>query len=602
MRVVSLVDGERPSEVSPRRVLWLIGAHISRHPLRVTIAFVCLIVTKLTNLALPIVMKLIVDNLSPGVAIVSSPTLLLALFGSLRVLSAVADKLHDYVSTRVIARLKRRLLLDAFTHMHELSMRFHLSLQVGAVVRDIERGADALIQWMRIGLFTLLPLIFEISAIAVILLWRFDWRFAAIAYGSVIAYVGFIVLISRWRMRMVRRTNEAHAAASSRALDSLLNFETVKACGCYSEEVRRYGKLLERCEDAVMSELSTANFLGAGHAMIIAASITAVLLLLIHRINSGYFTVGDVVLVNGLLFQLYTPLQQFGGIFSTLSQSRADLERTFSLLDTPQEVLDTSDAVELPDKPFIVAFRNVRFHYLEARPILHDISFEVSAGRTVAIVGHSGSGKSTIARLLLRFFDVSDGAVLVNGIDVRRLRQVSLRSAIGCVLQEGVLFNDTLTFNISYGSEGASENAIANAARGAGIHDLIMSLPRGYNTVVGERGLKLSAGEKQRVAIARALLRDPPMLLLDEATSALDTESERCIQQAVRRSGGRRATLVIAHRLSTIVDADEILVLEHGHIVERGRHRSLLQLDGRYARLWALQGAKPAESSASSAL
>lgn len=559
-----------------------------------TVALVCLICAKLANIAIPMVLKAIVDQLSLEVAIAVAPIALLFLYGGLRLSVTLFDELRNYLVFVLASDLRRKLSLAAFRHLHRLSLDFHLKRQVGGVMRDVGNGIDAVIQALRELMFTIVPLFVELSAVAVVLYAKFDWRFAAITCGAVVVYLGFTLLLSRRRMIVRREANALNAGASAHALDSLLNFETVRSHGRHEYEVARYATWLEPYERVCRLEFRGVSVLFVGHSLIVATVVTWLLLLLVDGVRAGTYTVGHIVLVSGLLIQAYIPLLALGNMYSEIIRMRADAERLFELLDTEPDVQDAPDAVDLPAGPVSVAFHAVNFQYGAGRRILRDISFEIPAGQTVAVVGHSGAGKSTLVRLLLRFYDVTGGAVAVSGIDVRRLRHGSLTAAIGCVQQECALFNDTVRFNIQYGNDHAGEDALVAAARDAGIHAFITALPDGYDTRVGERGLRLSAGEKQRVAIARALIKNPAVLIFDEATSALDSATERSIQDALRRISQGRATLVIAHRLSTIVDADQILVLDHGTIVERGTHQVLLKARGHYARLWEMQHAEGA--------
>jgi ATP-binding cassette subfamily B protein len=425
--------------------------------------------------------------------------------------------------------------------------------------------------------------------VAIVLLRRFDWRFAAVTFGAVAVYIAFTVLVTEWRMEIRRRANELDSKANTRAIDSLLNYETVKYFGNEEFEARRYDENLRKYEDAATKSESSLGLLNIGQSLIIAAAVTALMLLAAEGVVSQSFTLGDLVLVNGLLIQLYIPLNVLGMVYRNIKQSLIDMDRMFSLLSVNMEVQDPPGAPELPPGPATVAFHDVDFHYEKARQILHGVSFTIAAGERVAVVGHSGSGKSTLARLLYRFYDVTRGAITINGVDIRAVRQSSLRAAIGIVPQDTVLFNDTILYNIRYGRPDASDAEVVEAARAAHIHDFIEGLPAKYDTMVGERGLKLSGGEKQRVAIARALLKNPRILIFDEATSALDSRAEKAIQAELERIAVGRTTLVIAHRLSTVMDADQILVLGHGRVIERGTHTQLLELKGEYARMWALQ-------------
>jgi ATP-binding cassette, subfamily B, heavy metal transporter len=556
---------------------------------RVVIALAFLVVAKLANVAVPLVMKEVVDGLDSRLQLVAVPAALLAMYGILRFSTTLFQELRDVVFVRVAQRAMRRVALGVFRHLHSLSLRFHLDRQTGGMTRDIERGTNGISTLLSYLLFSILPVILEFALVAAVLLGRFDWRFAAVTFGAVAIYILFTVLITEWRMEIRRRANELDSRASTRAIDSLLNYETVKYFGNEEFEARRYDENLRKYEDAATRSESSLGLLNIGQSLIIAAAVTALMLLAAEGVVAGSFTLGDLVLVNGLLIQLYIPLNVLGMVYRNIKQSLLDMDRMFRLLSENREIEDRKDAMALPGGPATVAFRDVDFFYVKDRQILSGVSFSIEAGQRVAVVGHSGSGKSTLARLLYRFYDVSRGAILINGKDIRDIRQASLRAAIGIVPQDTVLFNDTILYNIRYGRTEATEDEVIEAARAAHIHDFIQSLPQKYETPVGERGLKLSGGEKQRVAIARALLKNPRILIFDEATSALDSRAEKAIQAELERIAVGRTTLVIAHRLSTVMDADQILVLNHGRVVERGSHMQLLELKGEYARMWALQ-------------
>jgi ABC-type transport system involved in Fe-S cluster assembly fused permease/ATPase subunit len=561
---------------------------------RVVIALGFLVIAKIANVGVPLVMKEVIDGLNPSgldtrLQLVAVPVALLAVYGILRFSTTLFQELRDVIFVRVAQRAMRRVALGVFRHLHSLSLRFHLDRQTGGMTRDIERGTNGISTMLSYLLFSILPVILEFALVAAVLLRRFDWRFAAVTFGAVALYIGFTVLVTEWRMEIRRRANELDSRANTRAIDSLLNYETVKYFGNEEFEARRYDENLRKYEDAATRSESSLGLLNIGQSLIIAFAVTALMLLAAEGVVSGSFTLGDLVLVNGLLIQLYIPLNVLGMVYRNIKQSLLDMDRMFRLLSENREIEDRPGAAELPAGPATVEFRNVDFFYAKERQILSGVSFSIEAGQRVAVVGHSGSGKSTLARLLYRFYDVSRGAILVNGKDIREARQASLRAAIGIVPQDTVLFNDTILYNIRYGRTDATEDEVIEAARAAHIHDFIESLPRKYETPVGERGLKLSGGEKQRVAIARALLKNPRILIFDEATSALDSRAEKAIQAELERIAVGRTTLVIAHRLSTVMDADQILVLSQGRIVERGTHAQLLDAQGEYARMWALQ-------------
>ena len=556
---------------------------------RVATALFFLVGAKLANVAVPLVMKEVVDSLDPRMQVVAVPVALLAVWGSLRFSTTLFAELRDVVFVRVAQRAIRRVALGVFRHLHSLSLRFHLERQTGGMTRDIERGTRGISTLLSYMIFSIIPVILEFSLVAVVLIAKFDWRFAAITFGAVAIYITFTIAITEWRMDIRRRANELDSGANTRAIDSLLNYETVKYFGNEEFEARRYDEQLHKYEDAATKNEASLGLLNIGQSLIIAIAVTALMVLSADGVASGRFTLGDLVLVNGLLLQLYIPLNFLGMVYREIKQSLLDMDRMFRLLGQNLEVQDRAGAAPLPAGPLDVEFKNVDFSYEKARQILFDVSFEIPAGHRVAVVGHSGSGKSTLARLLYRFYDVTNGKIGIGGIDTRELQQASLRSAIGIVPQDTVLFNDTILYNIRYGRPEASDAEVHEAARAAHIHDFITTLPAGYETKVGERGLKLSGGEKQRVAIARAVLKNPRILIFDEATSALDSRSEKAIQAELERIAQGRTTLVIAHRLSTVMDADQILVLSHGRIVERGSHQQLLELKGEYARMWALQ-------------
>src|SRR6266852_5461619 len=549
---------------------------------RVLLALACLITAKLANVAVPLVMKQVVDRLDAQTALLAVPVALLAIYGILRFSATMFAELRDVIFVPVTQRAIRRVALGVFRHLHSLSLRFHLDRQTGGMTRDIERGTRGISTLLSYLLFSIIPGILEFALVAAVLLAKFDWRFAAITFGAVVVYIGVTVTITEWRMEIDRRAN-------SRAIDSLLNYETVKYFGNEEFEARRYDENLRKYEDAATKNEASLGLLNIGQSLIIAAAVTALMLLASEGVVNKTFTLGDLVLVNGLLIQLYIPLNFLGMVYREIKQALLDMDRMFRLLSENREVEDRPGAAALPPGPATVEFRNVNFSYEKERAILFDVGFSIPAGQRVAVVGHSGSGKSTLARLLFRFYDVSSGEILINNVSIKDLKQSSLRAAIGIVPQDTVLFNDTILYNIRYGRPEAGDAEVMEAARAAHIHDLIQSLPKKYEAMVGERGLKLSGGEKQRVAIARALLKNPRILIFDEATSALDSRAEKAIQAELERISVGRTTLVIAHRLSTVMDADQILVLSHGRIVERGTHRQLLDAQGEYARMWALQ-------------
>ena len=571
------------------RVLPLLLPYLWEYRGRVAAALVFLAAAKIANVGVPLVMKEVVDGLDVERALLVVPAALLAIYGVLRFSTVLFAELRDVVFVRVTQRAIRRVALGVFRHLHALSLRFHLERQTGGMSRDIERGTKGISTLLAYLLFSILPVILEFALVAAVLLGKFDWRFAAITFGAVAIYMTFTVVVTEWRMHIRRLANELDSRANTRAVDSLLNYETVKYFGNEEFEARRYDDNLQSYEAAAVKNEASLGMLNIGQSFIIALALTALMFLAADGVVAQALTLGDLVLINGLLIQLYIPLNFLGMVYREIKQALIDMDRMFGLLAENREVEDKPEAADVPAGPATVEFRDVDFHYESARQILHGVSFTIPAGERVAVVGPSGAGKSTLARLLYRFYDVSGGALCVNGVDARDLRQASLRGAIGIVPQDTVLFNDTIRYNIRYGRPEASDAEVAAAARAAHIHDFIESLPAGYEATVGERGLKLSGGEKQRVAIARALLKNPRILIFDEATSALDSKSEKAIQSELERAAEGRTTLVIAHRLSTVMDAHQILVLAQGRIVERGTHVALLAAGGEYARMWALQ-------------
>jgi ABC-type transport system involved in Fe-S cluster assembly fused permease/ATPase subunit len=562
---------------------------------RVVIALLFLVTAKLANVAVPLVLKEVVDGLSPAKAVLAVPLALLVAYGALRLSTTLFAELRDLVFVRVTQRAIRRIALSVFRHLHALSLRFHLERQTGGVSRDIERGTRGISTLLSYMLFSIIPVVLEFTLVAIVLFAKFDWRFAAVTFAAVAVYIGFTFGITEWRMDIRRRANELDSRANTRAIDSLLNYETVKYFNNEEYEATRYDENLRQYENAAVKTEASLGALNIGQSFIIAIAVTILMILAAEGVAAGSLTLGDLVLINGLLIQLYIPLNFLGMVYREIKQALADTDRMFRLLEQNREIEDRPNAATLPAGPASVRFDHVDFSYDPKRQILHDVSFEVPAGRKVAVVGASGSGKSTLARLLYRFYDVNAGSLSINGVDIRDLKQTSLRGAIGIVPQDTVLFNDTIHYNIQYGRPDAAPEEVIAAAKAAHIHDFISSLPDGYEARVGERGLKLSGGEKQRVAIARAILKDPRILIFDEATSALDSKSEKAIQAELDRIARGHTTLVIAHRLSTIMDADEILVMDHGRIVERGTHRDLLARRGAYAQMWALQQQEDAQ-------
>ncbi len=559
--------------------------------IRVVIALLFLAAAKGLNVSVPIFYKKAVDALSMDstAQLLAVPIMLLVGYGVARVLSQAFGELRDAVFARVGQRAIRDVALKTFQHLHKLSLRFHVQRQTGGLSRSIERGTKGIEFLLNFMLFNILPTLLEIVLVCGILWVMYDWTFALVTFATIAGYIAWTLIVTEWRIKYRRTMNKSDNEANTKAIDSLLNFETVKYFTNEEHEARRYDSALRRFEEASIKSKVTLSLLNIGQGVIISLGLTAVMIMAGYGVQDGTMTIGDFVLVNSYLIQLYMPLNFLGFVYREIKQSLTDMEHMFSLLDKEAEIADDEDACDLPEGGGDVRFEQVSFSYDPRRPILKNVDFHVPAGKTTAIVGSSGAGKSTLSRLLFRFYDVSDGAVKIDGVDVRQIKQAALRGAIGIVPQDTVLFNDTVFYNIAYGRPGATPGDVEEAAKLASIHDFIMGLPDGYNTMVGERGLKLSGGEKQRVAIARTILKRPRILLFDEATSALDTHTEKEIQVSLRDVSSGLTTLVIAHRLSTVVDADEILVLEQGEIVERGNHVKLLDQGGAYAAMWAKQ-------------
>ncbi len=556
---------------------------------RASLALLLLILADLVTVAVPWLLKRVVDSFSPQHALLVLPLGLLLGYGALRFLGTLLGELRDVVFELATLRAARRVALRVFRHLHDLDLAFHLERQTGGLSRDIERGSRGVAFVMSAILFNVLPTIIQVALVTGVFLWNFSGWFAAIILAAVALYILFSIAVTEWRTRHVRLMNELDSKANTRAIDSLLNYETVKYFGNEEFEAERYDQDLARWEHEALKTQYSLSTLNSGQALIIALGLTGMMLLAGEQVVQHHMTLGEFVMVNAYMTQLFQPLNILGFIYREMKRSLTDMERMFALLDRHAQVADRPGAEPLRHAKGDIRFEGVRFGYGPDREILHGVDFEVPAGHKVAIVGPSGSGKSTIARLLYRFYDVNEGRITLDGRDLRDATRASLRSQLGIVPQDTVLFNDSIYYNIAYGRPGAPRAEVERAAELAHLKRFIESLPQGYDTQVGERGLKLSGGEKQRVAIARAILKNPPVLIFDEATSSLDSNAERAILAAMEAVSAQRTSLVIAHRLSTIVDADEILVLDAGRIAERGNHKQLLKAGGLYARLWALQ-------------
>ncbi len=563
---------------------------------RVLTALALMVGAKLANVSVPLLLKELIDAMSikPGdpTAVLVVPASLLLGYGVLRLMTSAFTELRELVFAKATQGAARSIALQTFEHLHALSLRFHLARQTGGMTRDIERGVRGIESLISYSLYSIVPTLIEVGLVLSILAAKFDIWFAWITVAALALYIFFTVRITEWRTQFRKQANEFDSAAHTKAVDSLLNYETVKYFGNEAFEARRYDESLERLRRSRLKAQTSLSLLNTGQQLIIATALVAMLWRATQGVVDGRMTLGDLVMINAFMIQLYIPLNFLGVLYREIKQSLTDLDKMFTLMDREREIADVPGALPLAlqGAPEVV-FDHVSFAYESDRPILQDISFTIPAGKTVAVVGPSGSGKSTLARLMFRFYDVQQGSIRMAGQDIKRVQQASVRQALGIVPQDTVLFNDTVAYNIAYGRPGASQAEIEEAAKAARIHDFIASTPKGYETSVGERGLKLSGGEKQRVAIARTLLKNPPILVFDEATSALDSANERAIQAELTGVSQNKTTLVIAHRLSTVVDAHEILVMEAGCIIERGNHAALLAQQGRYASMWALQQA-----------
>ena len=584
-------SGQNLPELHILQTLGTLFPYLWQYRMRVLAALTCLVLAKVANVGVPLVFKDMIDTLSGE--ILALPVLLLILYGSLRFSNALFTELREILFARVTQRAIREIALRVFNHLHALSLRFHLERQTGGISRDIERGTRSISSLISYTLYSILPTLIEIFLVLGILFAKYDLTFVMITMTSLIAYIVFTVMVSNWRISIRRAVNENDSAANTRAVDSLLNYETVKYFNNEAWEARRYNEQLVKLEDASTRSQTSLALLNLGQQGIIALGVTAMMWRATQGVVDGTMTIGDLVLVNAFLLQLYMPLNFLGIVYREIRQALTDIERMFLLLKENREIADAPNAVDLPaGQPLNIEFSAVDFAYDPKRQILEQVSFTVPAGQTVAVVGHSGAGKSTLSRLLYRFYDVTDGSIRIDGHDLRQLSQQSLRAAIGIVPQDTVLFNDSIFYNINYGRPDASHEEVIAAARAASLHDFVIALPAGYDTRVGERGLKLSGGEKQRVAIARALLKNPAILVFDEATSALDSATESTIQREIELAARGRTTLIIAHRLSTVMKADRILVMESGKIVESGTHDDLLANNGKYSQMWRLQQEK----------
>ncbi|HXD05267.1 MAG TPA: ABC transporter ATP-binding protein/permease [Burkholderiaceae bacterium] len=585
---------ERSRERSDWATLGRLLPYLWDYRARVILALACLIAAKVANVAVPVLLKRLVDalSISPGDprAIIVVPVGLLIAYGALRLSTSLFTELRELLFAKATEGAARRISLEVFEHLHSLSLRFHLERQTGGMTRDIERGTRAVQSLISYSLYSILPTLVEVGLVLTLLAVKFDAAFAWITLAALVIYIVFTISVTEWRTKYRKRMNELDSSSHTKAIDSLLNYETVKYFNNERFEAQRYDHSLDLLRRARLKSQVSLSVLNTGQQLLIAAALIAMLWRATSGVVAGRMTLGDLVMINAFMIQLYVPLNFLGVIYREIKQSLTDLDKMFTLMEREREIDDTAGAHALAlSAPPTVRFEHVGFGYERARPILHDLSFEIPAGHTVAVVGASGAGKSTLARLMFRFYDVSEGRITIDGQDLRELTQSSLRRSIGIVPQDTVLFNDTVAYNIGYGRPGATHEEVVAAAQAARIHDFIASTPKGYETMVGERGLKLSGGEKQRVAIARTLLKNPPIVIFDEATSALDSANERAIQAQLQSTARNKTALVIAHRLSTVVDADQILVMDAGRIVERGTHAQLLAQGGQYARMWALQ-------------
>ena len=609
---MSLPEGEAgtSAQASKPRSDWAtlrrLLPYLWHYRLRVGVALAFLVAAKLANVGVPVLLKKLVDalSISPGSAqaLLVVPVGLLVAYGLLRLSTSLFTELRELVFAKATEGAARRISLETFQHLHALSLRFHLERQTGGMTRDIERGTRAVHTLISYSLYSIFPTLIEVGLVLSLLAVQFEPLFAWITVAALVLYIAFTITVTEWRTQFRKQMNELDSKAHTRAIDSLLNYETVKYFNNEGFEAQRYDESLERLRKAALKSQTTLSILNTGQQLIIATALIAMLWRATEGVVAGTLTLGDLVMINAFMIQLYIPLNFLGVIYREIKQALTDLEKMFGLLEREREVADKPGATDLQIDGATLRFEHVDFAYECDRPILHDVSFEIPAGKKVAVVGPSGSGKSTLARLLFRFYDVQGGRITIDGQDIRDVTQSSVRRAIGIVPQDTVLFNDTVEYNIAYGRPGTTREEVEAAAKAAHIHGFIASTPKDYDTIVGERGLKLSGGEKQRVAIARTLLKNPPILVFDEATSALDSANERAIQAELQSAARNKTALVIAHRLSTVVDAHEILVMEAGRIIERGSHANLLARNGRYAQMWRLQEAGTPAAAASTAI
>ena len=571
--------------------------YVLKYPWRVGFALSCLVLAKVSNLGIPIVLKYLIDDLALSAddpkRLLIVPIALIFGYGALRLASSLFTELREFLFSKVTQHAVRKIAIEVFEHLHSLSLRFHLARQTGGVSRDIDRGSRGIQSLISYSLYSIVPTIIEFSLVLIYLGWNYDWMYAAITFTALVCYIIYTVKVTEWRTQYRRKMNEMDTSANQKAIDSLLNFETVKYFGNEKFEASRYDTFLASYQEAAIQSQRSLAVLNIGQQIIIVIGLIAILWRAILGVEAGLLTLGDLVLINTLMIQLYIPLNFLGVIYREIKQALLDMDNMFSLLGKDREIQDKPSAQALqlvePKLGPKVVFDQVNFFYDPNRPILKNVQFEILPGTTTAVVGRSGSGKSTLARLLFRFYDVQSGSILIDDQPIKEIQQASLRKAIGIVPQDTVLFNDSIGYNIAYGNPIASQFEITQAAKAAQIDEFIMSLPDGYQTAVGERGLKLSGGEKQRVAIARTLLKDPALLIFDEATSALDSKTEKAIQAEINKLTSNRTALIIAHRLSTIVHAEQILVMSAGEIVERGTHEQLIALQGQYAQMWSMQ-------------